>query len=323
MATGTGTSVILGPLTTTWTPPPGCTVAIASCSQCDFGWLAQTCSNGSTVHDQPTCWPSRTADAYTPLSLILGAWGIYSPGVVCPHGYSTACTYNDLSQTGNFDFWFHPGASETVVGCCPSYVLIIPPWEPRANGRRGYACSRGIFGNTCVTEYTSTSIPTATCESGVTASFQYLTIPFVANITGSVKYASTFTALAPLFQLNYQSSDISSTSNTERTATSASSTASLPVVTIPRSDSQQSQSLSAGARAGIGCGVGLGVILLGIIAFCLIRSWRRGHSVTPGKVQTDPYCKYCTAPPSSDRGIVELEASHGVSERPNNQMYRY
>lgn len=120
-------TAVLGPLTTTFTPPPACTVAVAAVTGkflglggkvAPSGWLGQTCSKGGPV-DDTSCWPPTSSGAEARTKALDG-WGYYSPGLDCPAGYATAC-----SATGgggaksDFAFQFAPGAKETAVGCCP------------------------------------------------------------------------------------------------------------------------------------------------------------------------------------------------------------
>ncbi|KAI1484186.1 hypothetical protein F4774DRAFT_416169 [Daldinia eschscholtzii] len=275
MALATGTSRLLGPLTTTWTQPPACSIAVGACSTCYSGWQAQTCGGNDTVRDAPSCWPPRTLGAMTPPQPLF-AWGIYSPGLVCPQGYATACSYNGAKKTGDFNFYFSPQESETVVGCCPS----------------GYGCSRHAAGQTCITTLTSTTVPTVTCESGTSAHFEYVSIPYAVADVSTMKIISTFTVLAPLFQLNYQASDLPSTTE-EAIRTSTNSIAStstlqgLPPQTSPAEASNRPPGLSTGAQAAIGCGITLGIIISVTIAFFLFRSKRRKILSQPIELQSD------------------------------------
>ncbi|KAI1395036.1 hypothetical protein F4819DRAFT_506218 [Hypoxylon fuscum] len=300
----TGSSVVLGPLTTTWTPPPACSIVVAACSACSGGWQAQTCPGSNVVQDNPSCWPPRTSGASTPEQPFL-AWGLYSPASICPYGYSTACSYNGALETGDFNFYFQPKATETVIGCCPT----------------GYTCSlsNGGYGQTCTAQLTSTSVPTVTCESGTSAQFEWLTIPYAVATTDSVEIVSTFIAYAPLFQLNNKIADPSSFSSTS-SSSGPSSLPSTPIslatsVSSPNGPSESSlprQGLSTGAQAGIGCGVGLGAILIGAVAFCLFRSRRRNRGET--EIKHEPAA---ATQMRVDRYPAELEAHHhGVDMRP-------
>lgn len=79
----------LGPLTTnSWTYT--CTEVIQECSDCDNGWAAQTCIDG-VVTDNQECWPPRATNV-PKTSGALDAWGVYSPGIVCPGGYTSVAT---------------------------------------------------------------------------------------------------------------------------------------------------------------------------------------------------------------------------------------
>jgi hypothetical protein len=122
--TYTVSSTVLGPLTTTFTPSPACTVAVAACSTCNSGWRAQSCYSANVMSDDRSCWPPRSAGAYERPVPVMG-WGVYSPGLVCPSGYSTACSWDGAKETGDFEFLFKPDASETAIGCCPTYVARL------------------------------------------------------------------------------------------------------------------------------------------------------------------------------------------------------
>ncbi|KAI4870763.1 hypothetical protein F4820DRAFT_143955 [Hypoxylon rubiginosum] len=331
MATIAVGSTILGPLTATWTPPPACSIVVAACSTCASGWAAQACPTGASVTDNQSCWPPRTAGAYTPPAqqALLG-WGIYTPASICPHGYSPACSYDGAAGTGNFKFQFPPRRTESVIGCCPT----------------GYTCAHDVYSvQTCSMMLTSSAdtIPTVTCESGTSADLGYITVPLV--ITTGVEFATTintFTALAPLFQLVHQiSTSPSDTSSPTSSAASApprqSVSSSQPVsssrpVSSPQASSTSSsqiQGLSPGASAGIGCGVGLGVILLGAVAFCVFRSRRRKAESSETKTTELPaYTRVADTKTAelhaytpavemrTDRDPVELETYHGGMQRP-------
>jgi len=120
---------ILGPLTTTFTPAPACFTPVVECAppSCDVGWQAQTCYSSSSdiasVEDNSDCWPPRsgsvTLSTHNPT---LNGWGFYSPGLVCPSGYTSACTATGGGSWGwpvQFSLFVNP--EETAIGCCPRY----------------------------------------------------------------------------------------------------------------------------------------------------------------------------------------------------------
>jgi hypothetical protein len=124
----TGVSrTILGPLTTVFTPPPLCTTVFAETTLgSDDGfyvWRAQTCYHGSggeassVLRDNSDCWPTPTTGVSAPYGPFLG-WGFYSPGLLCPQGYSRACTAVAGAKT-EWPAQFVLDAGETAVGCCP------------------------------------------------------------------------------------------------------------------------------------------------------------------------------------------------------------
>ncbi|KAK3495819.1 p63 related protein [Neurospora crassa] len=176
-------TAVLGPLTTTFTPPPACTVAVAAVTGkflglggkvAPSGWLGQTCSKGGPV-DDTSCWPpiSSGAEARTKA---LDGWGYYSPGLHCPAGYATACSATGgAGAKSDFAFQFAPGAKETAVGCCPSVEN----------------------GQTCVRAATSTEVEYVTCDGSDPADLATMTISDDKD----------FMFYAPLIQINWQSSD--------------------------------------------------------------------------------------------------------------------
>lgn len=119
----------LGPLTTTFTPPPACTVAVGAATggiggwlglggQEDVAYLGQACSWGK-AYDDTGCWPETTAGVEETKAPLYG-WGFYSPGLHCPVGYATACSATGGSGGGSeWPVQFKLRAGETAVGCCP------------------------------------------------------------------------------------------------------------------------------------------------------------------------------------------------------------
>lgn len=118
----------LGPLTTTFTAPKRCAKAVLAPTAPPLppppppggrggARLAQTCYKDHAM-DDAACWPSPNKGAATPAAAALGGWGVYTPGLVCPDSYTTACSAT-AGVKGGFDFQFGLEAGETAVGCCP------------------------------------------------------------------------------------------------------------------------------------------------------------------------------------------------------------
>ena len=118
----------LGPLTTTFTPPPACTVAVGAGRGALFGligggdkdvaYLGQGCSQGKAF-DATSCWPQTSQGAKEQPAPLHG-WGFYSPGLDCPVGYATACSATGGSGGGSgWPVQFKLRDGETAVGCCP------------------------------------------------------------------------------------------------------------------------------------------------------------------------------------------------------------
>ena len=137
---------------------------------------------------------------------------------------------------------------------------------------RGYHCSfnPGVDrAQTCYSIGTTGSFAAVECSSGKSNAFNYLDIPATITETESdstdVVTISTFTVLAPLFQLNYQSSDLTKTDSITLASGATTSSTSAPISV------SSSGELSTGAKAGIGVGAGLGAIALISSAFFFFR----------------------------------------------------
>ncbi|KAM7194636.1 UV radiation resistance protein and autophagy-related subunit 14 domain containing protein [Naviculisporaceae sp. PSN 640] len=178
----------LGPLTTTFTPPPACATAVLSLGPFEninlpifnpqSAFLGQSCDDKKGI-DATSCWPPISSGAAVKEAPLQG-WGFYSPGVHCPAGYASGCSaVGGATSSADWDMQFKLGAKETAVGCCPS----------------GYQCAN-VGGQTCMSVASATtSINFATCDRS----------NFVMRSMDLKK--DPFTFFAPMIQINWQSSD--------------------------------------------------------------------------------------------------------------------
>ncbi|KAJ8131109.1 hypothetical protein O1611_g2516 [Lasiodiplodia mahajangana] len=229
------------------------------------------------VQDDPQCWPARR-NPYLSTGVALNGWGFYSPGLSCPFGYATSCVATGTVD-GGFPFQFPLLDSETVVGCCPTIA-------------------------------TTGSFAAVGCSSGTSNDFRYYNVP--ATVTETVGRSSTsltamvistVTILAPLFQLNYQSTDLSSSQTSLTTQTTVSTPANTDMVPAPSNSSSSSLSaktvLSSGAKAGIGVGAGIGgLLILGAASFFCFRRRKSSNPVSElMAVETPPaFAQHHTQP---------------------------
>ncbi|PTB44215.1 uncharacterized protein TrAFT101_002775 [Trichoderma asperellum] len=264
--------VLLGPLTTTWTMPQTCSVFMPACSTCDQGFNGQSCNptNSGRIQDNTACWPPATQGVSSPSWPFYG-WGFYSPGLACPAGYTSACTAV-YGQRATWATQFTLVPSETAVGCCPT----------------GFTCNTQ-GDNTCMQTITqSTTFPTAYCSDTDLASYAIATFPTITTVTttetgtGTTDVESststrTMVLYAPMFQLNFHSSDLATSTTTSSTASSTASETGSGNGT----SSKSSGGLSDGAKIGLGVGIGLGVAFL--LAFgAFIYYYRRSrHNAMP------------------------------------------
>ncbi|GAB7348899.1 hypothetical protein MBLNU459_g7591t1 [Dothideomycetes sp. NU459] len=174
--------------------------------------------------DDSACWPPFNG---LPPTAPYAGWGFYSPGLICPTGYTTACTGallgdgspSVLTSGGtSYDFQFSLTAGETAVGCCPS----------------GYSCaSLPDYGwQTCINVAHKTALPAAACSDSSYVSVSSITVPY-SNGTSTV---SAVTLYAPLIQLNWRSHDVitsTATSTSSSTTTTTTTTSSPTATTSP------------------------------------------------------------------------------------------
>ncbi|EAQ86191.1 hypothetical protein CHGG_07444 [Chaetomium globosum CBS 148.51] len=286
---------LLGPLTTTWSMPSSCSVHVVPCATCDGGFSGQRCvveeedkESTGAPSDYTGCWPPALTEAGTPGSPFMG-WGFYSPGLACPTGYTAACTAEYGKRPGwELEFTLIPG--ETAVGCCPE----------------GFKCTN-FNGQTCIAVDTKLTVSTALCSGRELVNFGQVTYPVFIDITTTITEATStggrgtlavptsqeVTLLAPMFQLNYQASDVAKTTAPPTAQASPSSSesshsppiSSNPVGSDPTSGNPvpagEQGGLSTGAVVGIGVGAALGGILLGVLAILFFLRKKTGAAEFP------------------------------------------
>ncbi|KXJ86497.1 hypothetical protein Micbo1qcDRAFT_208918 [Microdochium bolleyi] len=297
----TSRTVILGDLTTTFTPPPQCATAVAACRTCDLGWQAQQCPTGTSIADNVACWPPRTRNVATPTPLM--AWGVYSPGIACPAGHTTACTQVGSKSRGDFDFLWPPQPSETAVGCCPI----------------GFQCALpGPNAQTCTRDITTGSVTRGACQGGSLVLQEAQAVPFTfVDANGTTSAITAFGSKAPLIHLVHQASDLpgyvpstttsasgSSSRGSEPTAGSLPGSPALPSPTAPASGVSSGE-MSAGTAAGIAVGATLGAVAVigGLITAVCYSRWKKRQARKHEEAQS------LQAPPSSHNGAGALSMS--------------
>lgn len=195
----------------------------------------------------------------------------------------------------------------------------------RSPTSRGFSCFNGV--QTCISLLTSATVATVTCESGTSAHFSHLTVPFAVELTDSASIISTFSVWAPMVQLKYQSSDLPPSSITPSPTTTSGSTGDSIATTSSSNnnaalitDAPVQDSLPVGSRVGIGVGVAAGVIILAIIGFCAVRVWRRRRLVAPVTYQEaeqpreqPPPFAYQDVKQSAPVGPVELGGTDHIT----------
>ncbi|PHH51733.1 hypothetical protein CFIMG_004486RA [Ceratocystis fimbriata CBS 114723] len=300
--TGVRDRTILGPLTTTFTPPATCSSIFGDCSTCLQGWRAQVCLETKQI-ENTDCWPPTSAGAQSATQPLQG-WGFYSPGIVCPAGHYSACSATAGSTSGwEVQFSMLPG--ETAVGCCPE----------------GYSCTADLangIAQTCIQYNTMGTLSTLSCNGAST-------------ITGSTVLSNydSFTGYAPLIQINFRDVDIGKTSATQTvsgsnlgsarasakaTGTGAATNTDSPIIVAEGATSGSSNNgLSTSAVIGIAVAVSLGVLLTALIAGCLLlRRRRRQPGGAMGPQELDGSSMNVGGIASNDSSPVSAVSSHAM-----------
>jgi hypothetical protein len=186
---------------------------------------------------------------------------------------------------------------------------------------------------------TSTAFVTVQCNSGTFVEFSAVTVPN----TVSDQVLSSYVLFAPLYQLNFQASDVPAKATTTSTPSSSltSTPLTLPTTGIPSPTSSSSPSssspassgagngtsatgisasptapadsqngLSSGAKAGIGVGVALGALLLITLAIFFFRIRKRKQEAATSTAESS----------ATGTGAVIANEKRATSRRPQAEL---
>ncbi|EMD00377.1 hypothetical protein BAUCODRAFT_162095 [Baudoinia panamericana UAMH 10762] len=306
----------LGPLSSQFTPPAGCSVVIQACSGtgCNYGWQAQSCvptaPAGGSIEDNMQCWPSATVPIPTPP---LKGWGFYSPGVPsCPVGYTVACSAS-IGALSNWGYGpqFPLVVGETAIGCCPS----------------GYECqSAPGVAQTCIsTATTGQSFPMGLCSSFSTSGLStYIvggTTTVISSSFTSTVTTSEFTVFAPLIDIRWQSSDDIVTATSTTSMSTSSTTALDGTASAIKSATAGSGGLGVGAEAAVGVVVPVIVLLaMGVGLGMWLR--RRRQSKGTHFVSSTPAsaCETLAKPPRQGKQQTRRQPAYEMEDQRKPQM---
>ncbi|KAF3025101.1 hypothetical protein E8E14_014591 [Neopestalotiopsis sp. 37M] len=175
------------------------------------------------------------------------------------------CNYGWQAQTCS-DNGFNAQGVQDNVDCWPARASSVSTGVA-LNGWGFY--SPGIQ---CPSGYATSCIATEGVVGGF--NFQFGLLPKTNSGSGSAFVLETFTVSAPLFQLNFQSSDLPATMTGSITISTDANTSSTS--TPAETGSPAGEGLSTGAKAGIGAGVGVAAVaLIGALLFFLLRRRKR------------------------------------------------
>ncbi|KAH7040046.1 uncharacterized protein B0I36DRAFT_390844 [Microdochium trichocladiopsis] len=277
------TRLVLGPLTeTAWSPPASCTQIYAACDTCNVGWQGQICVDKGINTDDQACWPPTT-QGLPKTSEGLNGWGIYSPGLACPSGYTSAAE-STYGINNNNKFQFPLTAGETAMGCCPEVLSGVATQEPT------YFMTSAYGFQTCLQLATGGVLTTVSCQARSSMTTGTAAFPFIVGQSPKETTKSTYGVWAPLFQVVRHSSDMPGYASPLTTDTISGHGGSNPLSPTEAAGQTNNGSpntgLSPAAQAGIGIAVALIAILLGLGIFALWR--RRQRSQGGGLASSSP-----------------------------------
>jgi hypothetical protein len=280
------TSFPLNPLTAQFTPPSDCTGIYES-----YVYL---------VGQDTTCVPP---------SFGISSTSYYSPGLICPSGYSTAC--HDTTGV----------SSITTVTCCPVLSDIGVTLSCVPTPSRLADIWSTLFCTWVAPSDGTTLMATLSSANGVTS-------------TSAVPFSWPEGLNAYGVRMVYESSDLSAAATTSsqtssHTSSSTSSTTTTSSSTSTSSTSSPTSSGTTNAGLSIGAKVAIGVIIpvvaliaLGLAFFCYRR---RKQTYKPVLAHQSPSSPQDNKPPplyggaAGPTGTYELSEQQRQSELPGDQ----
>ncbi|EHK27141.1 uncharacterized protein TRIVIDRAFT_62915 [Trichoderma virens Gv29-8] len=256
----------LGPLTTTFTPPADCT---------EYRWrsLCYTYTTSSSNGPDPwstsiiqSCYPQGFASFYNRhMNSPEDYLAVYSPGSICPSGYTAACTQvRSKGQPNPFEnvdgefaaaaIWDLLRDGETALGCCPI----------------GYDCD-DVDVSACASTASRPVVVTDTlkCPDTLTP----VTHPTLATYFNAQRVVVVHAAIP-----EHSATGGTATSAPTSTApTSTAPTSSSPVSSVASENPvpKSSQGLPLAAKIAIGVLIPLVAILSGAMCFFIYRYRRK------------------------------------------------
>ncbi|KAI9705201.1 MAG: hypothetical protein M1820_005348 [Bogoriella megaspora] len=230
----------------------------------------------------------------------VGISGVYSPGLVCPDGYVTACSAtmlsNDPTLTASpseaFPFLNPIRPGETAVGCCPIFLKQMPNAIPKTVAEvlaSGFACvtttpspADDWVYQTCIS--TASQEPLDMIYCGSWQGIATATLNVSATRTKNMALRSS-AVLAGMLQLNWQASDRSTSTPLQiKTIT----TAPAPTATglLPSSSDDHPARLSTEAKVAIGA-VAPVMFLAFIVSLIFMFRRRRRRQLNPSDTPID------------------------------------
>ncbi|KGO40815.1 hypothetical protein PEXP_086270 [Penicillium expansum] len=258
---GTVTSYV--PLTTTWTPPSGCSTKYRLDGP---SLVAFDPAYGLDVETGIVCGPPAMTTWWE--QGLLGDGGSHKTRLSigpmsCPEDWSTLASSTKDS-------------SSVLEMCCPSGFYLADAIPGSVAGNCLSDVSSGMtltYGSTASDDSTSWSMATTTMTSSST-------VGAIAIVGWNIKYPTTATSTSITSTPSLTTQSLATQSSSTITTTTPAASPSLSV-----SSSNSESSLTTGAKAGIGIGIGVGAIgvIVLLIALYLFRKRKERAAMEPAQ----------------------------------------
>ncbi|KAJ3494433.1 hypothetical protein NLG97_g4082 [Lecanicillium saksenae] len=310
---------ILGPLTTTFTPPPLCGTLEVSTDIDKSGYVGfwGTGCNPSPTRGAHSCLPASFA---TYLADHIDGDPVYSPAWACPSGWGAACSFakhdgqkppmimstDDYRGIASNVLWNAMKNAETLVGCCPGGYSCDGPSFCRSEFTPGDILTLPSFSDSCVVVTSTITIPPNQAPDAISAFRINVIVPSGRTITSiaaptpTSKHSATTTPKQQPQPTTMTTSDVSSSTGSVRSQGSNTTPGGQQIFDAHDSGNVQSPSQAVIISVSIIIPVILVAAAIAAIYFIRIRKQKKKVAQRP-ESQTQDYLK------------AELDASKSVT----------
>ncbi|KAJ6789589.1 hypothetical protein PWT90_09483 [Aphanocladium album] len=327
----------LGALTTTFSGPASCSILDGSFTKeggALNGAVGYACSargDGQIFGADPACFPNSLASYIRAGEQWISTIAVYSPGNICPHGFSSACTMtrsaNDeppttgsVLRTANRAMFNILEIGEIAIGCCPNgYTCadddIYKCYTPGSVGQVLTGIIRETSCTPMTTTFTIQSLSSTTSTTSIAYGRRLVLIQGSPNGETDNPAASSRGSSTSQSRSSPTSGQGGGSGGSSPEETSGSSNS-------PTDSNNGGHGLSTGEKAAIGVAVPLAslAIFFALFMFFFIRGKRRAKAENEKSAMMPPSAPVTFHPPPD--GPQELAGTAGYAyQQPGKEPY--